>query len=755
VLVARVFTLLPLPFLSIAERVNLLSAFCGAVGVLFVYLLVVRFLDVLMGKTQGAVDAVVKVGGGLVGALFIAFSDTYWINAVEAEVYAMSTALMGFMTWLGLRWGDDPKSGRSTYLVYLLIYLLALSVGFHLGTILAFSGIFFFILMTREKGFTDAEFLVACAGVAIFVADATIYRNGKLTLFFLACYGVTLVWMWARRRQFPVVSTGLFVLGLSVHLYLMIRSGHNPSIDEGDPETWRNLYWVLRREQYPPMNVLQRKAAMLFQFTHFNAYFQSQFQLASMYVAKLNVGSVIPIALGIWGMVDQYTKDRKTWVMLFVTTMVVSVGLIVFLNFSDSEVRERDYFYSPAFYYFAVYIGIGAASLMNELRGMLVRRRSRPAPALYGFAAVLLALPFFTLNTHYFTHDRSNNYSCPAYARNMLIGLEQDAILFTFGDNDTFPLWYIQEVEKYRTDVKVVNLSLLNTTWYIKQCRDSEPNAPITWTDEHIKRLQPGFTEDGTMIGVAAMAMDHILRANTWERPIYFAITIKREVYEPYLDILEYEGLAYRLVRRQGKNMVNKEKLIENVTQNFDYASVLDEDWKRDESVYLPSHTENLIINYANAFIQLGISQRRDSLFAEAVRAMETAHQISPEYPPPMELLGWYYIDAGDTARGVSFYEDQVQRRPEHVALRYRLAGAYERTDQYLRALEQLDYVLRLDPSHRDAAMASVGLAMRLDMAPRARQVLTTWIGRHPQDLGAKQTLEDIEQYMRGDTTGP
>ena len=137
--------------MSIAERVNLLSAFCGAVGVLFVYLLVVRFLDVVMGKTQGTVDAVVKVGGGLVGALFIAFSDTYWINAVEAEVYAMSTALMGFMTWLGLRWGDDPKSGRSTYLVYLLFYLLALSVGFHLGTILAFSGIFFFFWPTTTS----------------------------------------------------------------------------------------------------------------------------------------------------------------------------------------------------------------------------------------------------------------------------------------------------------------------------------------------------------------------------------------------------------------------------------------------------------------------------------------------------------------------------------------------------------------------------------------------------------------------------
>jgi len=89
----------------------------------------------------------------------------------------------------------------------------------------------------------------------------------------------------------------------------MIRSGHNPSIDEGDPETWRNLYWVLRREQYPPMDVTARKAGIAFQFSHFNGYFQTQYQLFTSWVGAWNVGSLIPIALGIWGMVDQYTKD--------------------------------------------------------------------------------------------------------------------------------------------------------------------------------------------------------------------------------------------------------------------------------------------------------------------------------------------------------------------------------------------------------------------------------------------------------------
>ncbi|MGD8414138.1 MAG: tetratricopeptide repeat protein, partial [Candidatus Latescibacterota bacterium] len=314
--------------------------------------------------------------------------------------------------------------------------------------------------------------------------------------------------------------------------------------------------------------------------------------------------------------------------------------------------------------------------------------------------------------------------------------------------------WYIQEVEKYRTDVKVVNLSLLNTPWYIKQCRDNEPKAPIAWTDEEIQRLRPIYTGDGHGMSVAAIAMDHILRTNDWKQPVYISVTVKRDAYEPYREILEYEGLVYRVVRRKGENMVNVEKLADNVNNKYDYTGILDKDGNRDHSIYLPPHTENLIINYANAFIQLAVSQRRDSLFAEAARSMELAHNISPNYPPPLELLGWYYLDAGDTTRAIQFYQDQVKRQPGHVGIRYRLAGAYERTGRYLEAMEQLDLILKIDPNNRDAAMASVGLAMRLDMIPRARATLTAWLRRHPEDLGAKQTLDDLDRVLKQQDEG-
>jgi len=475
--------------------------------------MIVRFLDYIAGQSKTNLDTTVKVIGGLVGALFLAFSSTYWINAVESEVYAMSCFLMGFMTWLGLRWAKNPEGPRASSIIYLLFYLLAMSVGFHLGTILAFSGIFFFVWMTQKKTFTNFEFLVACIGVGIFVADATLYREGRVTLVLLVLFTALVIWLYNTRSPLAAVCSGLFVLGLSVHLYLLISSGHNPAIDEGNPDTWRGLYAVLRREQYPSVNPFDRKTGFGFQLQHFNNYFQHQYAMFNHFIGKLNLGAILPIGLGIWGMVDHFTKNKKSFIMLFVTFIVTSLGLIVFLNFSDAEVRERDYFYSPAFYYFAVFIGIGAASILTEIKNQFKRKRGNAAPALYAVGAIMLICPLLTANHHFFTHDRSNNYSCRDYAINMLKPLKQNAIIFTNGDNDTFPLWYIQEVEKYRLDVRVVNLSLLNTPWYIEQLRDNEPKLPIKWNDDEINMLQPVPSKGGWLL-VRDLAVRHLLREN-------------------------------------------------------------------------------------------------------------------------------------------------------------------------------------------------------------------------------------------------
>lgn len=745
ILVGRVFTLLPLP-LATAVKVNLLSAVCGAFGALFAYLLVVRFLDYMLGKSADLSDTIIKVTAATAAALFLTFSDTYWFNATEAEVYAMSAFLMGFMTWLGLKWADNPLSPKSTSLIYLLFYLLALSVGFHLGTILAFSGIFFIILMTERKTFTNFEFLVACLGVGILVADATLYRNGNVTLVLYTIFVALLLWLYLRKSSFAIICTALFILGVSVHLVLMIRSGHNPAIDEGDPETWRALYAVLRREQYPAMHVFTRKASFIFQLEHFNNYFQAQFEMARLYIGRLNLGSVIPLGLGLWGMIDQYSKHRKTFIMLFVTFLVTSLGLIIFLNFSSSEVRERDYFYSPAFYYFAIFIGLGIGSLISEVKK---RIPDNPVPV-YSLAALFFLLPWAVGHHYYFYHDRSSNYVCRAYSINMLKPLEKDAIIFTNGDNDTFPLWYIQEVEQYRKDVRVVNLSLLNTPWYIKQLRDNEPRIPITWKDDYIDTLEPFRTPEGGVVLVRDLAVHHILQENRWKRPIYFAVTIPPETFAPYRKYLEMEGLVYRLVPREGENMIDMEKLEDNIFNVYSYQSILTDDWKRDRSLYLFPHIEHLIQNYAAAFCTLAFSKHRDGKTDEAVRCLEIAKEISPDVDPVVLLLGWYYVENGQVDKAIKEYKEQIERHPERLELLYRLAGVYERSGDPQNALLLLEELMRKNPRDRDVVLSAVGIAIKLNMPQRARSYLVDWLSRNPGDEDMRKALDELDKAASG-----
>ncbi|MEX1062407.1 MAG: DUF2723 domain-containing protein, partial [Balneolaceae bacterium] len=143
-----------------------------------------------------------------------------------------------------------------------------------------------------------------------------------------------------------------------------------------------------------------------------------------------------------------------------------------------------------SFFAYSIWLGLGATGVIELLKQSLGRNKA----AAYGtIGLIFLAVPGWVAYENWPSHDRSENYVARDYAYNLLMSLEENALLFTNGDNDTFPLWYIQEVEGVRTDVRVVNLSLLNTAWYIKQMRDRQTHEslplPIDLTDEEIERL--------------------------------------------------------------------------------------------------------------------------------------------------------------------------------------------------------------------------------------------------------------------------
>jgi len=191
-----------------------------------------------------------------------------------------------------------------------------------------------------------------------------------------------------------------------------------------------------------------------------------------------NVYYMLPLLLGIIGLLYQaYSGSRGIqgfWVVFFLFFMT-GIAIVIYLNQTPYQPRERDYAYAGSFYAFSIWIGMAVAALYKGLSGLL-KKDSALAAALV--TVLCLFVPFQMAGQNWDDHDRSDRYTARDFGRNYLTSVEKDAIIFTNGDNDTFPLWYSQDVEGYRTDVRVCNLSYLQTDWYIDQMKSQAYESP-------------------------------------------------------------------------------------------------------------------------------------------------------------------------------------------------------------------------------------------------------------------------------------
>lgn len=197
-----------------------------------------------------------------------------------------------------------------------------------------------------------------------------------------------------------------------------------------------------------------------------------------------NVYYAIPFLLGIIGILYQVTRGRRgeeQFIVTFMLFFMTGIAIILYLNQQPFEPRERDYAYAGSFYAYCIWIGLAVAAIWNFLTKKIKGADTVLAVAV---SVILLLVPVQMACQNWDDHDRSNRYTMRDFAYNYLDSCEPNSILFTNGDNDTFPLWYAQEVEGYRTDVRVCNLSYLQTDWYVEQMRrqayDSEA-LPINW----------------------------------------------------------------------------------------------------------------------------------------------------------------------------------------------------------------------------------------------------------------------------------
>lgn len=193
----------------------------------------------------------------------------------------------------------------------------------------------------------------------------------------------------------------------------------------------------------------------------------------------------LPFLLGLIGLFFHFYRDWKNALVVMLMFLFTGLAIVIYLNQYPLQPRERDYAYTGSFYAYAIWIGLGAFAIITMLRNLMARKN--PAQAETGGSAIMPAgiglvvcaiVPYLMASQGWDDHNRAERYTARDFAGNYLATCAKNAVLFTNGDNDTFPLWYEQEVEGYRTDIRVLNLSLLNTDWYIDQATRAAYDSP-------------------------------------------------------------------------------------------------------------------------------------------------------------------------------------------------------------------------------------------------------------------------------------
>ena len=177
---------------------------------------------------------------------------------------------------------------------------------------------------------------------------------------------------------------------------------------------------------------------------------------------------MLPLLLGLLGLFFQYSRDKRGCWLTFLMFFMTGIAIVIYLNQPPFQVRERDYAYAGSFYFFSVWIGLAVAAVYSWIEDRVQKKEIAVAAAV---TVLFLGVPVLMAAENWDDHDRSNRYTAVEMAKNYLNSVGPNGILVTHGDNDTFPLWYAQEVENVRPDVRIANTSLLGTDWHIDQMK--------------------------------------------------------------------------------------------------------------------------------------------------------------------------------------------------------------------------------------------------------------------------------------------
>jgi Protein of unknown function (DUF2723) len=552
VILAHTFGLLPLAA-SYAVRINLFAAATSAAGAGLWFLVAERWLRGIVSNRWARFGA--AFGGVLVGAT----SWSVWNQStVNEKVYTVSLLSIALVMWLVVRWGDDePGTHRDRWLV-LIAYVLALTSTNHMMGVLALPALAVYVLWTDWRTVLRPWAIVTFWALLLAVSGewtAMLHPDVTGLIISFATVAALSYGFWKTRRD-PLLYLGLaaVIVGISLnYLWLPLRAAQYPPINEGEPVGFlsQSLQDVLNRVQYGKPALSERQATFPAQLANFWQYFTWQFARDSAVLGR--IATVIFTVLGLSGLVSLWKSDRRAGIACVALLGTLTVGLVFYMNFKygfsqypgepslPREVRERDYFFMGSFAVYGAFVALGLGALMQGTVDFLGDRGTSFGRWLA--ATPVLALALIPLFGNQITASRAHETLPRDFAYDILQSVEPYGILITAGDNDTFPLWYAQEVEGIRKDVTLANLSLMNTRWHLRQLRRRQ--TPPFDPAEAAALWKPHSEEAGTPLTATE---DSGMTSPAWpapKQPVFSLTEAQLDSLPEAMRVDEKSGVAF------------------------------------------------------------------------------------------------------------------------------------------------------------------------------------------------------------------
>jgi len=589
-LLGRLFTLIP--FGSLAQRVNLLSAFFSALTLVSFFTALYFLLSILDPKVL-----TILYFSSTLSALILGFSTTFWSQATGAEVYNLTALFFSLLFTLLFLWYKDS----TPRFFPLIAFILGLAFGNHMSII----------------------HLVPATLILVFLKS----RPSMKILYF---------------------SLLFFLLGLSIYAYLPLRANLSPLLNWGNPTTLERFLWHVTGKQYRVWMFSGSWATFFKNLKQFSHLLLDQFT-----------------PVWIWlGVIGFFRLFQKEWKLASFSFLIFFSDIIYALNYDIPDIEP---YFLPAFFIFALWIGVGIEMVMRILKKRLKGEIFRIALLLF------LSPPLTIFLSHFRKENQKNNYIPYDYGMNVLHSVEEKGIVITNNWDIYSPILYIRYLEGKRKDVVMIDKELLRRSWYFDYLKKEYPwliknsRKEVESFMEMLKVFEkkPSLTEAERMETQMRFIrmINSFISKNIDTRPIYLTFIDGYDVDAPAIASSYQkvpQGLVYKIERGDSIPPFSD--------KDFSYRGI----W--DKSIYKDKRTKANIANYLRISNERGIFLAKRGLFGEAIEAFKGGLRFDPKSPWLHLNLGACYMEKGDYAEALKEFDEVLKLEPTNeIARKYKI----------------------------------------------------------------------------------